>query len=59
MRSWIRELAAFVHDDKDHDVGTRVIDEYKTATPSAEIRVTKDERWTELLELADVFSGSV
>lgn len=58
MLDWIRELAAFIHNDESHDFGTRSCDEFKTATPEGKIEVTKDTRWRELLQLANVFSGA-
>lgn len=56
MLAWIRDLGQFIHNN-DYDFGTRSPDEYKTATPEGDIKIAKDERWLELLHLADVFMG--
>lgn len=59
MKDWIRDLVALVGDEPGYVYGTTKIDDYKVAAGTGEggIRVQKDERWGELLELADVFSG--
>ncbi|KAL4798686.1 alpha/beta-hydrolase [Aspergillus venezuelensis] len=58
MHEWIQDLIAFVSDDKDYVYGTGKADEVKVATPEGEIEIQQDKRWTELLDLMDVFAGS-
>lgn len=57
MEDWIEDLAAFVRGGDGYGFGTKSIDEFKVATPEGKIEVQKDERWGELLSLADVFAG--
>ena len=57
MTDWIRDLSAFVGNEQGYDYGTRKEDEYKVITPEGKIQVQKDHRWTELLDLMDVFAG--
>lgn len=57
MDDWIRDLAAFVKDERGYAYGTRSADEYKVMTPDGKIEVQKDPRWEGLLQLMDVFSG--
>lgn len=57
MLELIKELSAFIHNDQDHRFGTQSKDEVKKVTSEGTIEITKDTRWTELLHLADVFSG--
>jgi len=58
MDEWIRDLCAFVRDEAGHKYGTAEPDEYKVMTPEGTIRIQKDPRWGELLELAGTFSGN-
>ncbi|KAI9375280.1 alpha/beta-hydrolase [Aspergillus egyptiacus] len=58
MHDWIRDLVAFVNDEKDYVYGTEKGDEVKVATPRGEIEIQADTRWSELLELMEVFAGS-
>ena len=58
MKGWIRDLVAFVGDEKEYKYGTVDIDDYKVATPEAKIEIEKDSRWKELLHLAEIFSGN-
>lgn len=46
-------------DEQEYVYGTTKIDNYQVASGTGEggIRILRDERWGELLELADVFSG--
>ena len=57
MNDWIRDLVAFVNDEKNYSYGTQRIDEFKVMTPEKKIEIQKDARWSELLKLADHFSG--
>jgi hypothetical protein len=57
MEDWIRDLGAFLRDEKGYDYGTLQPEDYKVITPDGNIEVQKDQRWEELLGLADVFSG--
>ncbi|KAK0120313.1 hypothetical protein ONS95_011719 [Cadophora gregata] len=57
LEDWIRDLVAFVNDEKDYSYGTNKIDEFKVMTPEKKIEIRKDARWSELLKLADHFSG--
>ena len=59
MGDWILDLKMFLEDNKEYKYGTNQPDEYKVITPKGRIEIQKDPRWEELLELADVFSGSV
>lgn len=58
MNDWIRDLCAFVGDKAGYQYGTTKPDEYKVMTPEGTIRIQKDPRWGELLELAGTFSGN-
>lgn len=58
MEDWIRDLVAFMRDEEDYEYGTLQPDSYKVITPEGKIEIQKDQRWEELLKLADVFSGS-
>ena len=58
MHEWIRDLVAFVNDDKDYVYGTNKADEVKVATPGGKIEIQQDKRWSELLGLMDVFAGT-
>jgi hypothetical protein len=58
MKDWIRDLVAFVGNEKEYKYGTAEIDEFKIATPEAKIEIQKDTRWKELLHLAQVFNGN-
>ncbi|KAG4433085.1 hypothetical protein IFR05_011425 [Cadophora sp. M221] len=57
MEYWVKDLVAFVNNDQEYSYGTTKIDQLKVMTPEKEIEVQKDTRWTELLRLADHFSG--
>ncbi|KAH7410565.1 Alpha/Beta hydrolase protein, partial [Cadophora sp. MPI-SDFR-AT-0126] len=57
MEDWIRDLVAFVNGEKDHLYGTQRIEEFKVMTSERKIEVQTDARWSELLKLADHFSG--
>ncbi|XMA17472.1 hypothetical protein WAI453_010263 [Rhynchosporium graminicola] len=57
MDEWIKDLVAFVNDDKGYVYGTTRVDEMKVMRPEKKIKVQKDGRWEELLQLADHFSG--
>lgn len=56
MKDWIADLAAFVKGE-DHVYGTKAIHEFKVVTPEGVIAIQRDERWMELLQLAEVFAG--
>ncbi|KAL5336808.1 Alpha/Beta hydrolase protein [Aspergillus crustosus] len=58
MHEWIRDLVAFIHDEREYDYGTSSADEVKVATKEGKIEIQKDPRWNELLDLMDVFAGS-
>ncbi|KAL4877383.1 Alpha/Beta hydrolase protein [Aspergillus karnatakaensis] len=58
MKSWIRNLVAFVNDEKDFEFGTKTIDEMKVITPKGAIEVERDQRWEELLEIGETFASS-
>ncbi|KAM3086195.1 hypothetical protein ACMFMG_000332 [Clarireedia jacksonii] len=57
MEDWIADLAAFVGDEAGYDYKTRRIDELKVLTPDGRIEIQNDDRWRDLLNLAEVFSG--
>jgi hypothetical protein len=57
MEAWIRDLTAFVWNDQDFQYGTTARDEFKVLTHDGRIEVQKDERWDELLRLADDFAS--
>jgi hypothetical protein len=57
MEDWISDLTAFVGGEAGHDYGTRKIDEFKVLTPDGRIEIQNDDRWGDLLNLAEVFSG--
>lgn len=56
MSEWIRNLIAFVQNDKDFDFGTRQIEEYKIVSPDMKIEVVADGRFKELSVLGGVFA---
>ena len=58
MEDWIADLKAFLHDDKNFEYGTELPEDFKVVTPAGKIEIRTDERWEELLELADIFSGA-
>lgn len=58
MEDWIEDLVAFANNDLEYTYGTTKIDELKVMTPEKTIEVRKDDRWVELLKLADHFSGN-
>ncbi|KAL4871657.1 hypothetical protein BDV12DRAFT_17853 [Aspergillus spectabilis] len=58
MHEWIRDLVAFVHDERGYVYGTAGGNEVKVATREGKIEIQKDARWDELLDLMDVFAGS-
>ena len=57
MDDWIRDLRAFVHDEESYRYGTTRADEYKVMTPEMTIRIEEDKRWSELLQVMDIFPG--
>ncbi|KAH8429220.1 uncharacterized protein LDX57_006887 [Aspergillus melleus] len=57
MTDWIRDLSAFVGNEKGYDYGTKKEDEYKVITPEGKVEVQDDHRWKELLDLMNVFAG--
>ncbi|KAG2413493.1 hypothetical protein HFD88_002682 [Aspergillus terreus] len=57
MDDWVRDLAAFVRDDKAYSYGTQAANEHKVLTPQGTMEVQIDERWEELLRLMEVFAG--
>jgi hypothetical protein len=57
VENWINDLGAFLGDEKEYSYGTLQPEEYKIITPDGKIEIQKDQRWEELLGLADVFSG--
>lgn len=57
LKSWARDLKAFIHNEQEYEFGTKEIDDYKVATSEAGLEVRKDERWKELLHLAEIFNG--
>ncbi|KAL3488795.1 Alpha/Beta hydrolase protein [Aspergillus germanicus] len=59
MNDWIRDLVAFVHNEAEYKYGTSKGDEVKVAMPSGKIEMQPDSRWSELLDLMEVFAGSV
>ncbi|KAL3446697.1 Alpha/Beta hydrolase protein [Aspergillus insuetus] len=59
MTDWIRDLVAFVHNEAEYKYGTSKGDEVKVAMPSGRIEIQPDSRWSELLDLMEVFAGSV
>ncbi|KAF9890763.1 hypothetical protein FE257_005632 [Aspergillus nanangensis] len=56
MDDWVKDLAAFVGDDRGHSYGTEAKNEMKVVTPRGTIEVQQDARWEELLELMGIFS---
>jgi hypothetical protein len=58
MQTWIKDLVAFVNDDRSREYGTTEVNEFKVATPDGKIRIQEDSRWDELLRLSYVFSGN-
>lgn len=56
MSEWIRNLIAFVQNDKDFDFGTRQIEEHKVVSPDMKIAVVTDDRFKELSALGSVFA---
>ncbi|KAJ4244042.1 hypothetical protein NW762_014655 [Fusarium torreyae] len=57
MDEWIRDLRAFVNDEKDYAYGTSKSTEYKVMRPEGTIAIEKDPRWEELLHVMNIFSG--
>ncbi|KAJ5085195.1 hypothetical protein N7532_009966 [Penicillium argentinense] len=57
MNAWIRDLRAFVHDEEGYSYGTTRGDEYKVMTREGVIRIEEDKRWSELLQVMDIFRG--
>ncbi|KAI9166391.1 esterase/lipase [Paramyrothecium foliicola] len=57
LDDWIRDLRAFVHSEENFSYGTTRADEYKVMTPGGTIRIENDRRWSELLDVMDIFSG--
>lgn len=58
MTDWIRDLVAFVNHEKGYKYGTTEVYDMKVATPEGKIEIQQDTRWKELLDLADIFSGT-
>lgn len=58
MGKWIRNLVAFVQNDKDFDFGTRQIDQHKIVSSDMKIEVVTDDRFKELSALGSVFAQS-
>ncbi len=58
MKTWIRNLTAFVNDEEGYSYGTKDIQDLKVVTPERTVEVHADARWLELLKLADRFSGN-
>jgi hypothetical protein len=58
LKDWIQDLVAFVGGEEACEYGTKVMDDFKVATPEGEIEIQKDVRWKELLDLADIFAGN-
>ncbi|KAJ4051220.1 hypothetical protein NW756_003631 [Fusarium oxysporum] len=58
MEDWIQVLCAFVKGDNAYDYGTQLVDDIKVITPEGIIRVQKDDRWEELIDIGRIFSGS-
>jgi hypothetical protein len=58
MQTWIKDLVAFVNDDRSREYGTTEVNEFKVATPDGKIKIQEDSRWDELLRLSYVFSGN-
>jgi hypothetical protein len=56
LDDWIRDLRAFVHDEKGYAYGTTRPDEFKAMTPQGTIEIQNDDRWNELLGVIDIFS---
>ena len=57
MKDWIRDLVALVGNESGYEYGTKRIDEFKVATADGKIEIQNDTRWSELLKLANIFSG--
>lgn len=57
MEDWIRILVAFVNDEDSFEFGTQAVQEMRVVTPQGTIEVQKDERWDELIQIGDIFSG--
>jgi hypothetical protein len=58
MQTWIKDLVAFVNDDRSREYGTTEVNEFKVATADGKIRIQEDNRWDELLQLSYVFSSN-
>jgi hypothetical protein len=56
MKDWIRDLMAFVNDQREYKYGTKGIEDFKVATPEGKIEIEEDGRWKELLDLAEIFT---
>ena len=59
MEDWVEDLGAFVAGIEGYECGTKEIDEVKVMTPERRIEVQRDERWRELVKLAEVFAGLI
>lgn len=57
MEDWIQILVNFVNDTQDYEYGTKSVEEMKVLTPEATIEVRPDERWSELVQLGNIFAG--
>jgi uncharacterized protein YaiE (UPF0345 family) len=58
MEEWNRILIAFVNGDETYDFGTSSVQDVKVITPDGDIKIQKDERWEELIEIGKIFSGN-
>lgn len=59
MEDWIEAFVAFVNDDQEYDYGTRSIDDMVVATPACKIDVERDERWSDLVKLGEIFADDL
>ncbi|KUJ09786.1 alpha/beta-hydrolase [Mollisia scopiformis] len=57
MEDWISMLVAFVNGDSTYQFGTSSVEEMKVATPDGTIEVQEDSRWTQLVELGEIFAS--
>jgi len=58
MRDWIGDLVVFIIDERYYSYEMAEEDEMNVVTSEGKIEEQKDSRWKELLDLADIFSGS-
>ncbi|KAE9370532.1 alpha/beta-hydrolase [Stipitochalara longipes BDJ] len=45
MQTWIKDLVAFVNNDRSREYGTTEINEFKVATQEGKIMIQEDSRW--------------